>query len=266
MGVGLVASTCRELGPVCPVYSVNTGEGAVEPTAAFSSTHHCIPPGTASTRQQIPGVCGRRATREESQFTHSHLLAGPGLSMAGPLVSTVVRLGDVAYYMHSTPLASLPCPRPTFRAPLTFRPSWHDAADLVVLPQRSPDSIGTGQTAEPCTVLTIGVSAPASHDIQHTFYGFSQADDVWSAKFLKSVVVQTTSPKLNTIWWPTDDCVDYHGPFNPRGDGYLTTSGSSAGSAASVAAYDWLDLSLGTDSAFQLRAHTSVDFHPIQSS
>ena len=48
--------------------------------------------------------------------------------------------------------------------------------------------------------------------------------------------------------WPTCDWVDYHGPFNPRGDGYLTTSGSSAGSAAAVAAYAWLDFALGTDS------------------
>jgi Asp-tRNA(Asn)/Glu-tRNA(Gln) amidotransferase A subunit family amidase len=48
--------------------------------------------------------------------------------------------------------------------------------------------------------------------------------------------------------WPTCDWVDYHAPFNPRGDGYLTTSGSSAGSAAAVAAYEWLDFALGTDS------------------
>jgi len=48
--------------------------------------------------------------------------------------------------------------------------------------------------------------------------------------------------------WPTCDWVDYHAPFNPRGDGYQTTSGSSAGSAAAVATYDWLDFALGTDS------------------
>ncbi|KAJ4305605.1 hypothetical protein N0V90_001136 [Kalmusia sp. IMI 367209] len=50
--------------------------------------------------------------------------------------------------------------------------------------------------------------------------------------------------------WPTCDWVDYHAPFNPRADGYQTTSGSSAGSAASVAAYGWLDYALGTDRAF----------------
>lgn len=48
--------------------------------------------------------------------------------------------------------------------------------------------------------------------------------------------------------WPTCDWVDYHGPFNPRGDGYLTPSGSSAGSASAVASYEWLDFSIGTDS------------------
>lgn len=47
--------------------------------------------------------------------------------------------------------------------------------------------------------------------------------------------------------WPTCDYVDYHAPFNPRGDGYLTTSGSSSGSAAGVAAYDWLDFAIGSD-------------------
>jgi hypothetical protein len=52
--------------------------------------------------------------------------------------------------------------------------------------------------------------------------------------------------------WPTCDWVDYHAPFNPRGDGYLTTSGSSAGSAAAVATYSWLDFALGTDSQYQV--------------
>jgi Asp-tRNA(Asn)/Glu-tRNA(Gln) amidotransferase A subunit family amidase len=48
--------------------------------------------------------------------------------------------------------------------------------------------------------------------------------------------------------WPTSDYVDYHAPFNPRADGYQTTSGSSCGSAAAVASYGWLDFTLGTDS------------------
>ncbi|KAI0435580.1 putative glutamyl-tRNA amidotransferase subunit A [Xylaria telfairii] len=54
--------------------------------------------------------------------------------------------------------------------------------------------------------------------------------------------------------WPTRDWVDYHSPFNPRGDGYLTPSGSSAGSASAVASYTWLDFSLGTDTLGSIRA------------
>ncbi|KUL83158.1 hypothetical protein ZTR_10119 [Talaromyces verruculosus] len=44
---------------------------------------------------------------------------------------------------------------------------------------------------------------------------------------------------------PTADWVDFHCPFNPRGDGYLQPSGSSTGPGAGVAAYDWLDIAVG---------------------
>lgn len=62
------------------------------------------------------------------------------------------------------------------------------------------------------------------------------------------IVGKTKTTQFADSEWPTADWVDYHGPFNPRADGYLTTSGSSAGSAAATAAYDWLDFAIGTDS------------------
>lgn len=46
----------------------------------------------------------------------------------------------------------------------------------------------------------------------------------------------------------TQDWIDTHSPFNPRGDGYTWGGGSSTGSAAAVAAYDWLDFAIGSDS------------------
>lgn len=45
---------------------------------------------------------------------------------------------------------------------------------------------------------------------------------------------------------PTE-ATDYHAPFNPRADGYQSPAGSSSGSAAAVATYDWLDFAIGTD-------------------
>ncbi|KAK2747761.1 hypothetical protein FQN57_001791 [Myotisia sp. PD_48] len=58
--------------------------------------------------------------------------------------------------------------------------------------------------------------------------------------------------------WPTCDYVDYHAPFNPRGDGYQTTNGSSSGSATAMATYQWLDLTLGTDTLSGIRAPAAV--------
>ncbi|KAI9887011.1 MAG: hypothetical protein M1823_001155 [Watsoniomyces obsoletus] len=53
--------------------------------------------------------------------------------------------------------------------------------------------------------------------------------------------------------------VDYQSPFNPRGDGYQMPSSSSTGSAAAVAAYEWLDFALGTDTGGSIRAPAGVN-------
>lgn len=64
------------------------------------------------------------------------------------------------------------------------------------------------------------------------------------------VIGKTKATQFADSEWATCDWIDYHAPFNPRGDGYLTPSGSSSGSAAAIASYEWLDLSLGTDSKY----------------
>jgi hypothetical protein len=56
----------------------------------------------------------------------------------------------------------------------------------------------------------------------------------------------------------TADWVDYHSPFNPRGDGYQDPSSSSSGAGASIAAYDWLDIAVGSDTGGSIRGPASV--------
>ena len=56
----------------------------------------------------------------------------------------------------------------------------------------------------------------------------------------------------------TADWVDYHEPFNPRGDGYQDTSSSSAGAGSGIGSYPWLDLALGSDTGGSIRGPSQV--------
>ncbi|KAH1488333.1 hypothetical protein LV164_004194 [Aspergillus fumigatus] len=51
---------------------------------------------------------------------------------------------------------------------------------------------------------------------------------------------------------------DEQAPFNPRGDGYLTCSASSSGGGCGIAAYNWLDAAIGTDTGSSMRRPASV--------
>ncbi|RDW65053.1 hypothetical protein BP6252_10704 [Coleophoma cylindrospora] len=51
---------------------------------------------------------------------------------------------------------------------------------------------------------------------------------------------------------------DEHYPWNPRGDGYLTCSASSSGGGCSIAAYDWLDFAIGSDTGSSMRRPAAV--------
>ena len=56
----------------------------------------------------------------------------------------------------------------------------------------------------------------------------------------------------------TADWVDYHSPFNPRGDGYQDPSSSSSGPGAGMGSYPWLDLTLGSDTGGSIRGPSQV--------
>lgn len=57
----------------------------------------------------------------------------------------------------------------------------------------------------------------------------------------------------------TADWVDYHSPWSPRGDGYQDPAGSSSGAGASVAAYDWIDLGVGSDTGGSIRGPSATE-------
>jgi len=69
-------------------------------------------------------------------------------------------------------------------------------------------------------------------------------------KLLDQGVVVAGKTKMNSFgnWEEPLEYIDYQAPWNPRADRYQSPGGSSSGSAAAIAAYDWLDIAIGTDS------------------
>ncbi|KAL2871248.1 glutamyl-tRNA(Gln) amidotransferase, subunit A [Aspergillus lucknowensis] len=58
---------------------------------------------------------------------------------------------------------------------------------------------------------------------------------------------------------PTADWVDYHSPFNARGDGYQDPSSSSSGPGSGIGAYPWLDIAIGSDTGGSIRNPSQVN-------
>ncbi|KAI0199400.1 putative amidase [Astrocystis sublimbata] len=78
----------------------------------------------------------------------------------------------------------------------------------------------------------------------------------YAAKLIKLgaiIVGKTKMSAFASAEEPTDQWIDYHCPFNPRGDLYQTPSCSSTGAGASLAGYAWLDHSIGSDTSGSIR-------------
>ncbi|PYH43890.1 amidase signature enzyme, partial [Aspergillus saccharolyticus JOP 1030-1] len=67
------------------------------------------------------------------------------------------------------------------------------------------------------------------------------------------VVGKTKLSVFAKPWFSIAEWPDYSLPFNPRGESYLIPGASSAGSGASLAAYDWLDITIGEDTGGSMR-------------
>jgi len=63
-----------------------------------------------------------------------------------------------------------------------------------------------------------------------------------------AVVVGTTKLASFAATEEPLECIDWPAPCNPRADGYQSPAGSSSGSGVAAAAYEWLDITIGSDS------------------
>jgi Asp-tRNA(Asn)/Glu-tRNA(Gln) amidotransferase A subunit family amidase len=74
------------------------------------------------------------------------------------------------------------------------------------------------------------------------------APSIQRLRDLGAVIVGKTRLNAMIVREETMECVEFLAPFNPRGDGYQTSSGSSSGSCAALGAYPWIDFTIGSDS------------------
>ena len=95
-----------------------------------------------------------------------------------------------------------------------------------------------------------GVSTSCGNRAYSRLYPRSRlsSEAVQKAIDLGAIVVgKTKTAEFGGSQEVTGDWTDYSYAFNSRGDGYFVSTGSSTGSASGMAAYDWLDITLGTD-------------------
>ncbi|TVY83904.1 Amidase [Lachnellula suecica] len=62
-----------------------------------------------------------------------------------------------------------------------------------------------------------------------------------------AVILGKTKMNYLATWEEPVQYIDYQAPWNPRADHYQSPGGSSSGSAAAIATYEWLDIAIGTD-------------------
>ncbi|KAL8903055.1 MAG: hypothetical protein Q9207_004187 [Kuettlingeria erythrocarpa] len=53
-------------------------------------------------------------------------------------------------------------------------------------------------------------------------------------------------------WEEPTEAIEYTSPWSARADGFQSSGGSSNGSGAAIAAYDWLDITIGSDTYWEL--------------
>lgn len=94
-----------------------------------------------------------------------------------------------------------------------------------------------------------GVPTSASSRAYESLYGNAQSNASVVQKLIElgAHVVGKTKTSQFASGESAIDWVDYQCPINPRGDGSFAPNCSSTGSAVATAAYDWLDLCIGTD-------------------
>lgn len=82
-------------------------------------------------------------------------------------------------------------------------------------------------------------------------YGVQDTTSTYVKRILELGCIVVGKTKLSSFAGtevPPKGPIDYSAPFSPRADLYQSPAGSSMGAACAISGYEWLDVSLATDS------------------
>ncbi|KAI9349312.1 amidase signature enzyme [Zopfochytrium polystomum] len=145
-----------------------------------------------------------------------------------------------------------------------------EGAAAVGVPVPSRLYFGAATTARPLEGLRVavkdiydvaGVKTGCGSRAYYALYPAARESSVVVKRLLAAgavVVGKTKTSQFANGESPTADWVDQLCPFNPRGEGYQGPSSSSSGSGAAMAAYDWLDSAVGSDTGGSIRGPAGV--------
>lgn len=96
-----------------------------------------------------------------------------------------------------------------------------------------------------------GIKTSLCNNAYNSFYPAAKSTAVCIQKLLDRGAVVIGKTKLSSFAATEEpiQCIDWPAPWNPRADEYQSPAGSSSGSAAAIAAYEWLDVAIGSDTS-----------------
>ncbi|KAI0201069.1 amidase signature domain-containing protein [Astrocystis sublimbata] len=267
-----VSYLCEET----PFHSLRLSKSsAIEPLASF------IAPEGSLTSQSLRNLIEHDLRHDDvlcSSFMTSIALITPETSLDPDTLEVLASFGCKRLFLTNGNLGNGPffysC-NGIFRA-FRLYPDTHDAFVTSVIPSPSDknryqcvSALAYGQRIR-CVALPLAGLRLSVKDVFHlkgvvTTNGNRAYETLYGEQHVSSAAVQAAIDKgaiivgkATTVEFAgaqevEGDWADFRYPKNPRADGYLRATGSSVGSACGMAAYSWLDGSLGSDCGGSIR-------------
>lgn len=185
---------------------------------------------------------------------HSSIHPGP-YYIACDFLYELRRLHDDTHHCFVTSIIQ-PSPNQPFET-ITYPSISCPSVSTVALPSRlrnydaDPHGLAGMRVAVKDNFNIDGIKTSLCNKAYNSFYPAAQSTAVCIKKLLDRGAAVIGKTRLSSFAATEEpiECIDWPAPWNPRADEYQSPAGSSSGSAAAIAAYEWLDVAIGSDTS-----------------